>query len=254
MSNDLLIENLLNDWVKKRRTAHETEAMLANAGDTNPAETIALHSAAVLAIKRLNVLQQVQDVHNNYVHSLIKKAPVRFIRPALAKWALRIAASVLLFFGFRFAFEYANTNSKQLYTEIFEPYNINTDRSADNVPQTSIELVTLFKKQNYPAVIQAYKSLEKSGNREKFLTAYAQHQTGGYQEAVNLYFEILNNNLHNDLKLYNDEAEFYAALSYLKMKKPELARKLFRKIYETSQHTFHERVTKRTMRRLRWLD
>jgi tetratricopeptide (TPR) repeat protein len=111
-----------------------------------------------------------------------------------------------------------------------------------------------YKDKDYKAVIKTWQSLRGANNREKFLAASAFHETGDYQQAVNVLQQIVQNNSQTGNRLYNDEAEFYLGLSYLKMKNNKAAYNYFKKIRDNPNHTFHERVSRWTITRLKWLN
>lgn len=253
MSNEIQIDTLLDELFKKNMPAKAVEAELEKSGAENPAEEMALHIAAINAIKRYNVLLQVQQVHQGFVPVATNQAPVKSIRPKVVKWVMGIAASLLLILAGRFAFEYSANSSTKLYSAIYEPYNVNTDRTGQNTQETNPAIITAFNSKNYAGVIKIYEGLEKSGNREMFLAAYSFHQLADYQKAAALCELILQNNKTANPKLYNDEAEFYAALSYLKLKNTAEAAKLFKAIHENPRHTYYEKVTNKIMRRINWL-
>lgn len=244
MNYNIDLDNYLDDMFKNKTSRSETEALLQQQNVQDAAHAIDLHLAAAKALQRYKVLEQVQLVHNQFIRK--PRGMVKIIG-----YAMRVAAVVVLAVGAWFIYTYSTNNSDSLYSKIYQPYHVNTDRGAEDA-QTH-NMVNEFKAGNYTAVVKSYESLPASNNREKFLAGYASHQLGKYDTAINLFNLILENNRSTRSRLYNDESEFYLALSYLKTKNVKSAYPLFRKIGHSPNHTFHERVNSWTLTRLQWL-
>jgi TolA-binding protein len=167
------------------------------------------------------------------------------------KWTLRAAASIILIISTWFAYQYATTNSSQLYSEIYEEYNPNTDRGIGTLH--THDMVNQFKAGNFTAVINTYSNLTTSNNREKFMAGYAFMKNGDNKNAVTLFNQILDYNKQSQSRLYNDEAEFYTGLCLLQLKKNQDALIIFTTIRDNPDHTFYTKVSKWTITRLKWL-
>jgi tetratricopeptide (TPR) repeat protein len=257
MNRDEYIENVLEELAENKLSREKAEAMLTSVEVTDPAGEIDLHFAAAKAVQRYSVLTQVSNIHKEYAKAAGNNttgdtAVIRPLTRKPVKWIMGIAASVLLTIGCWFIYQYTTTSSAALYSEIYQPYNVNTDRSITEV--TAHTMVEDFKLNNYAAVIKTFSTLTASTNREKFLTAYAYHETGDYKNSLTLLLQILEYNKQNNSKLYNDEAEFYAGLCHLKLKEPEAALVFFKAIKQNPNHTFNERISKWAITRIKWLN
>lgn len=244
MNDHTDIDNLLDDMFKNKTSRPEIEELLHHQNIGDAAYAIDLHMAAAKALQRFKVQQQVLLVHNDFV----QKAPRTITFNSMV---IRIAASVLLLVSGWFIYTYSTTNSTALYKKIYQPYHVVTDRG--DVDPLTHNIVNQFKAGNYAEVVKTYESLTISNNREKFLAGYASHQLGQYETSINLFNLILENNRQTNSRLYNDESEFYLALSYLKLNNVKSAFPFFKKISQGSNHTFHERVNSWTLTRLQWL-
>jgi tetratricopeptide (TPR) repeat protein len=259
MNPDLHIEDLLDELLKKRITRTNAIASLEKDKIQDPTVEIDLHFAAAKALQRYNILKQVQLVHNEYV--IIKAAPAedsnaaapkaKLIKMNPVKWMMGIAVSLLLLMGAWFGYQYASTNSSKLYSEIYQPYNVNTDRGMGDIKTHN--MVPAFKNENYAEVIKIFEALPATNNREKFLAAYSYHVTGSYQKSLTIFQQVLTYNKQTNTRLYNDEAEFYSGLAYLKLNDSKPAFAIFKSIRSNPNHTFHERINKWTLTRLKWL-
>lgn len=259
MNTNLHTEALLDDFLKSIITKEEAEAGLKKEGIEDPGSEIDLHLAATKALQRYNILQQVKSVHSQYAQPAQEETgkPIPVIGQAKTismkplKWVTRIAAMLILIAGGWFVFQYSATNSSILYGEIYQSYNVNTDRGMTE--NTAHEMINQFKRKDYAAVLQTFNSLSASNNREKFLAAFAALEMGDTKKTIDLLQQVLAYNQSNNSRLYNDEAEFYLGLAYLKSKENKTARAIFEKIKSNPYHTFNERVSKWTMTRLKWL-
>lgn len=259
MNNDIRIDIVLDELLQEKITRAEAEQLLENDQVDDVHTEIDLHFAAAKAVQRYAVLKQVQSVHASFLYaekSTDIQVSQEVIKPKLfsmhqVKWVMRFAASIILMIGGWFTYQYGSTSSSKLYSEMYQPYNVNTDRGMGEFKTHN--MIVEFKEKNYLAVIKTFESLAAANNREKFLAAVAYHETGKYKESVTVLSGILIYNKETNTRLYNDEAEFYLALSYLKMKDAASAEPLLETIRNNPNHTFHERVSKWTMTRLNWL-
>lgn len=259
MNNELYIDKILDDALKGTLAREEAGRLLQQENVADSENEIEMHFAAAVALQRHAVLMQVKNVHTQFVaagdniqKSTAKKTKGKVKHLKLVKWSLRIAAMLVLFAGGWIAWQYNNTSSAKLYAEMYQPYNVNTDRTGigEIVPH---KMIQQYKGKDYAAVIGTFQLLTVTNNREKFLAASAYHETGNYQQAIDILGQILQTNKQQGSRLYNDEAEFYTGLNYLKMKNGKAALPWFQKIYEDPNHTFHDRVNKWTLVRLKWL-
>lgn len=257
MTNNIESEFVLDELVKNRLTKVEAKELLARQGLSNLDVEIDLHFASVKAIQQYAILKQVQSVHSSFMHSepnaenSIGKAPIMPSRMVSMRWVMGVAASLFVFAATWFTYQYSTNDGGKLYSEIYQPYNVNTDRGIGEI--STHNLIQEFKNEDYKAVIKTYESLLNTNIREKFLTGYAYHQVANYNKSIELLRQLLKYNKLNKTRLYNDEAEFYLALSYLKINDIVSAAELFKSIRSNPDHTFHETVTKWNLTRLNWL-
>lgn len=259
MNNELYIGQILDEYVLRKLTREEAVTELNRQGVSNAVYELELHLAAAVALRKGSVLQQVKNVHQQFLQAQQEKissrnsttARVISLKQSL-KWISRVAAVVFIIAASWFTYTYSTTTSKSIYAEIYQPYNVNNDRASidEIVPHN---MVLQFRSKDYAAVIKTFGDLSLTNNREKFLTAIAYQETGSYSKAISLFEQVLKVNQEKQSRLYNDEAEFYLALNYLKVKNTDAAIALFRKIYDDPGHTFQERVSKASLRKMKWL-
>ncbi len=259
MTNNIQIESVLDELLKNKIVKTEAVELLEKENVEDTSAEIDLHYATAKAIQRYAVLKQVQSVHSAYITTSTKEetiTPAKEKMPKIipikpVKWLMGIAASLFVFAAAWFTYQYSTTNSSKLYSEMYQPYNVNTDRGIGDI--STHNMVKEFQAGNYSAVIKTFESLPTSNSREKFLAAYAYHEVASYTRAIELLRQLLTYNDQTNTRLYNDEAEFYLGLSFLKIKDAASAKVVFGAIKKNPDHTFHERVSKWTMTRLNWL-
>lgn len=256
MNDNLTIQQLLDDVLLQKVDRTSAEKSMTALGIQDPAMEIDVHFAAAKAIQRHNIIQQVQSVHQRYAQApstILKERKTATVRPMRPiTFILRVAAAAVLIMGLFIGYEYTNTNSNQIYSSVYQSYEVNTSRSAvEKIP--THQMLEQFSKKDYAAVIYTYKSLTNTNNREKFLTAYAYHETKEYAAAIDLLQQILIHNQQSNTRLYNDEAEFYLGLSYLKINDIENSLLYFEPIIADPEHTFHNRFSRWTLIKLKWL-
>lgn len=258
MNDNVNIQQLLDDVVHQKIDRATAEKTLTELGVENASIEVDAHLAAAKAIQRHNIIQQVQSVHlrfndqTNHTKTNSSPSTIPVVKMTPLQFIVRVAASAILIMGLFIGYEYASTTNNDIYSAVYQPYEVNTSRSSTAEIPTH-NMLELFRNKDYAAVIKTFETLNKTNNREKFLTAYALHEKAQYAEAVKLLESILQYNKENNSKLYNDEAEFYLGLNFLKMNNAEKAIQYLSPIAADSDHTFHERVGKWTLIKLKWL-
>ena len=260
MNSENIPEQSLDDYVQGKTSRDNLIRTLQNNNIANAEYEVDLHHAAVAALQRSEVYRQVSNVHQSFISKnqsaevvkLNHDNKIKTIRKPVY-WILRIAAVVVLVLGSKFLYDYNNTSAESLYSEIYQSYSVNTNRASftEIVPHKMKEN---FKAGDYTGVIKTYESLANTTVREKFLTAISYHETGVYEKAIRIFKEILVFNSSSANRLYNDEAEFYLGLSYLKINNVKEARILFEKINNDKAHTYHNIVSNNIVRKLKWLN
>jgi tetratricopeptide (TPR) repeat protein len=250
MNNELYINQLLDEYIQHKLSRQDAVTELVRQGVADAEFELDLHTVAVTALKQGSVMQQVKNIHQQFLQQKQPARIVSFKKPLI--WMLRVAAVFILALAAWFTYQYTNTSSEKIYSEIYQTYNVNTDRAAIGEIVTH-QMVEQFKTGNFPAVIKTFQGLAATNNREKFLTAIAFQETGKYPEAAQLLKQIITENEENKSRLYQDEAEFYLGLNYLKIKNNQEAKQLFKKIHEDPRHTFHERISQSVLRKMQWL-
>jgi uncharacterized membrane protein len=129
MNNNLHIDKILDDFLYRKLNRDDAEHLLQQEAVADSNNEIEMHHTAAVALQRYSVLMQVITVHAQFIaadKNMSHTAPARVVRLRPFTWLLRIAAIVVLIAGGWLAFQYSNNSSAKLYTEIYQPYNVNT--------------------------------------------------------------------------------------------------------------------------------
>ena len=206
------------------------------------------HEAAAVAIQRNAVLRQVSLVHNAYFKNRNKEAWT--VRVNFRFW-LSAAAILIVVPALIVMFVYATNSPDRLFASQYQTYRLNVDRTSS--PSNKELLATNYQDGKYNEAITQFESLTSKSVSDKVIAAFAYMELNNYKAAIPLFNAVIRNNVVTREKLYQDEAEYYLALSYLKAKQIEQSYQLFSKIYSDTEHTFNGRLNKWFMMRLKWL-
>ena len=245
------------------------EIILGKAGEEKLAELISdysseqlrnelqIHQAATSAIQRSAVLSQVSRIHQSFFEKRsgftnedLPSPGIRIVQRSLKFW-YSAAAILIVVPALVFMFVYTTNSPERLFASQYQTYRINVDRSSG--PANSEPLVKHYQESNYTGVINDFHGLASESVRDRMIAAFSYMELNNYKAAIPLLDAVIRNNVISGERLYQDEAEYYLALSYLKTKQVEQSYQLFNKIYVDDEHTFNGRVDKWFMMRLKWL-
>jgi tetratricopeptide (TPR) repeat protein len=257
-NNIAAIDACLDGWLKRNKDEAAVRAELTGLGVADADAAMTLHQQAAVALQRYKVLQQVQGVHNTYLaqrqlsRSATTQQPAKVIKLSPLKWAMRIAAVLILALGVSFGYQYVSNSPGQLYNELYSPYNPVVDRASGTMePKNTI--VSLYEAKNYQGIVDAYAQNPTGNIREQFFTGMAHSELGQYDKAATIFEQILASNKASGSRLYNDDAEYYLGLAYLKQGQCGKAYELLQAIRQDNNHTYRTAVSRWLLTRLNWL-
>ena len=169
-------------------------------------------------------------------------AKVRPLSPVFG-YAGRIAAGLaLLLVGF-FGFQYATLSGDDLYAERATVYQVAASRSSEE-PTASPEdqLEQHYRAQRFAETTTAYEQLNTPSLMAMFLAGNAYLQQDEADQAIAAFQEIVRINGRQGINRFEEDAQYYLALSYLKADRPDEALPLLEKINDNPQHSYHALV------------
>lgn len=252
MISNTQIDKKLDDYLNGLTDYNELEILFKKEGVHNTQELIAEHKLASLAVQHYNLFQQVQQVHLQFANKIAETqvAPeAKIIRMSPAKTFMRMAAVLVVLLGCVTAYQYITSTGNSFYKNFNENYTISIVRGTEKPG----EIVEAYQKGNYKRTAELFSQINNPGNRELFLAANSFIQLNNTTKAIELYQRILTNNQTTSQKFYQDEAEYYLAMAYLKNNETQKALPILTKINGDTNHTYHDKIDKWTLWKMKWL-
>jgi tetratricopeptide (TPR) repeat protein len=166
---------------------------------------------------------------------------VRSIFPA---YLGRIAAGLaLLLIGF-LGFQYATLSGDSLYAERATVYQMAASRSSEATDDTPEErLERHYRAQRYAEATAAYEQMTDPSLTATFLAGNAYLQQDKTDQAIAAFHEIVRINGSQGVNRFEEDAQYYLAMSYLKADLPQKAIPLLEEINDAPQHSYRALVS-----------
>lgn len=239
MQDNHTIEQWLDAYTRGSVSLEEVKTRLSPEAYAAFAAEAEVHKAAVDIVKRYNVMQQVNAVHNAYLAARPPAAQKKVVA-LYARRIMQVAAVFIIVIASSYLILVNTTTQSQLVSALSSDYYLQTSRANGN---GSVSAITqAFNAKEFDRVISTYEAITNPTPRERFLAGYAYLQTGSYGQAANNFKTIINDNQNTSERLYNDEAEYYLVLSYLQLQQYDDAYTLARLINKDKYHTYHQNI------------
>lgn len=160
---------------------------------------------------------------------------------------LRVAACIFIITGGAAIFKYTTTSSTSIYEKYYSSYVLNTSRGSGT--QSAME--EAYNNKNWTEVITLFNAAKEKNNQSYFLTGIADLELKKYDEAIDKFQQVIAANVQSGSDYFQDEAEFYLAMSWLGRKDVNEAIPLLEKIRDNKSHLFHDIVAKMSFTDLR---
>jgi len=162
---------------------------------------------------------------------------------------LGIAASLILLLVGGIAYQYLNVSSRGLYEELYKPYAEGTYRgeSATN------NLQHAYAAKQYSTVVQIFRSLSQPSAKDFFLAGQSFLAEDSVSAAINSFQQVQRVNQKNATTIFQDDAEYYEGLAFLKTGQIDSAVAILSNIKANKDHLYHDKVTNAVMRKLKML-
>ena len=254
MSNDItpdmLIQYLDNELEPEQRQL--VASRLSN--DPQLQQQLERLALAKQAFNQFARQQQVAAIHGEMMKDLSgkqpKRAPLRYLRAII-----RIAALLLVLILVAGIVQYSLLDSDRLYRSHYDNFTLGTSRGNNNLAP----LEQAYRQNNMQQVITLYESngsFDSAQGRQPadhFLAGQAYLAVDNPQKAITAFEAQLQANASKDLKPYQDDAEYYLALAWLKAERADKALPLFQRIHDQKAHAYNREVSGWYLTQLRWL-
>lgn len=251
MISNTQIDKKLDDLLNGAIVYNELESFFTSNGVTNTSELLAEHKTAIAAVQQYNLVKQVQLVHQQFINTAkttTQLQEAKVIRMSPVKMMMRIAAAVVLLLTSLTAVQYFTSTGSSFYHNLNEDYIVNNTRDG----QQASAIIEAYQSGNYKRTIELFEQINNPGNRELFITANSLMQLNNTTRSIELYLQILNNNRTVAQKFYQDEAEYYLAMAYLKNNETDKALPILTQIADDKNHTYHDKIDKWTLFKMKW--
>ena len=193
------------------------------------------------AVQDAGLYEQVESAKS--VWKAQQTAPVKSsgtVVRSMYKNVMRVAACALVVAGGAGVFKYSITSSGGLYNANYTSYVLNANRGSS--AQDPIE--EAYKSKHWAEVVSLSNSVQDKNNKVYFLTGMADLELKKYDEAVEKFEQVIAANVQSGSDYFQDEAEFYLAMSCLARNDVNEAIPLLEKIKANKGHLFHDRAVK----------
>jgi tetratricopeptide (TPR) repeat protein len=162
-----------------------------------------------------------------------KNARINFMRPFL--W---VAAATFLLVTGTVSYKFFTVSATQVYKQAFIDYTLSTTRGHTTI--TDIEQA--YRSKNWNEVIAAVQKTSLPDNKALFLAGMANLQLHNYAAANKLFENVLGNNSQTGDDYFQDEAQFYLAMSNLAANNTKQAIELLQQIRANKNHLYHQQA------------
>ena len=234
-----LLEKHLDGLLSGEEKRH-TEQLLRE--DTRLQEEYAYMKLAVSAVRLSALHNQVGNVANAYASKDRESPIVKSMAKVrnISHYTLRAASVLLIAAASYMAVMYATVTPRQLYSDTFIDYELSTSRS---ISQGTI-IERNYGMGSWQEVLTELSEKKLSSQKDLFLGGIAALQLNEAVIAGDYFKKVLTKNNISSNKLYQEESEFYLALTYLKMNNYKSAGLLLHAIRIKPDHLYHEQVKK----------
>lgn len=206
------------------------------------------------AIRMYGLKEQIASVHREMMAVTKPKSSVRRINQSrrIIRYSISIAASILLVLVCVVGYNFLTVSSGRLYKSQYHVYELASVRGSG--AQTS-ELEEAYRQRRYDDVIQDRQKLQNPTPKDLFLSGIAYLETGDIPAAIASFKSVIEKNKADKTAVFNDDAEYYLALSYLRNKNYDEALDLIRVIRSKPDQLYHDQFSSgfvRKVKMLRW--
>jgi hypothetical protein len=235
LKSELMVDYLDEKLSPEERS--EIEYMLQH--DTSAAGDLAYLKLAIETV-RLNAIARKVITVRQSLNATTSEQPATSpvaVRHIL-RTGLRIAAVLVLLFCSAVLYKYISVSNQSVYKNQFIPYDLSNMRGTE-VRNPEAEA---FRNKNWNLVIELYNNEQVKSHKSNFLAAMSELQLSHYAQAEILFQNVLNNASEDNS--FQEDAEYYCALTYLMDHKEAKAIGMLNKIKSDTSHRYYPLVSK----------
>jgi hypothetical protein len=189
--------------------------------------------ASAEAVRYYGISQLVGEIQQEYLATkqlTVKTAKVRSVFGP----ALRVAASIIIIAAAFGVYKYSSVNTNTVAADYYLPYELNRVRGEANANT----LENAYNNKDWHAVI-SIAGQPNAGSKELFLSGAAYLELNQPAKAAATFEQLIAHNKQTQSNYFQDEAEYYLALSYIRNNQPAQAIPVLKKIRADQSHLYY---------------
>jgi len=191
------------------------------------------------SVKSYGLKMRVGSIHEEMMQELkVKARPKTGILKTIYRYSLRVAAVLIILFGVSALYQYFSATPEKLFNENFQAFELHETRGK---LKTSLE--DMYEKGDMNGLIQQFSLLKSPQVKDYFLTGNAFLSTHQPARAIETFIRLEQLNKTNNTHFFEEDVEYFLALSYLSNNETSKALPLFEKIHADQNHPFHSAVS-----------
>jgi hypothetical protein len=201
------------------------------------------------AIKSYGLQSRIRTIHSGMMQEIKESGGMKAITGnqstagaksgvirMISQYGLRVAAVLIVLFGISSAYRYYTVTPEKLFMEKFEVFDLRETRSAGS------SMEELYKSGNMVALVRQYDTIHFPKPEDCFLAGNAFLVTHQPAKAIAAFTALQQINATGHTHFFDEDAEYFLALSYLANREPQKAIPLFEKIHEDQNNPYHQQV------------
>jgi tetratricopeptide (TPR) repeat protein len=248
-SNELLMKYLDGEMSEIEKKDFEKRLL----SDTDLRQELEKLQLATEAVQMYGLRQQVGSVHRQMMKEMQSQVVIRKISSTrrIIRYSISVAAGILLIVIGIQVYNFINLSPDKLYKKEYSSFELSTSRDIN--PPASSPTEKAFREKKYKEVVELRTKMAEASLTDDFLAAVSFLELNRPADAIKLFNIVLNQDKASSHPVYKDEAEYYLALAYLKIKNYTQALELMKSIHNDSTNLYHEKFTSGFIRKVKML-
>lgn len=233
---DMLVKLMDGELNETQKQA--VEKMIAD--DVNLNERYQLLQLGKRAIRQQGLKQQVSNIQQEFLNQRNENVTsVKKLRTvSVFTRVMKIAAVFFIAVAGYGVFQYASTNTQNVYSNNFVHYQLPISRGMETNDARDL----LYNSGSYDKVIAAVQQKKDKNQKDYFLAAQSYLQLNNANAAIDAFKQVENLNKKTNERYYVEETDYYMVLAYIKAGQIKNAEQELKKITSNKQHTFYNKA------------
>lgn len=148
-------------------------------------------------------------------------------------------AGLIILFEFMAIYNYMTITPNKIFRANYQPYELHVVRGANE----KSPIRKAYKEGKMDSVIWDFNSINSPQPEEFLLAGIAYLESGKPTKAIETFKAMMQKNTNSNTDYFEEDAEYYLAMSYLDNKQPEMAMPIFEKIYANADNPYNSNVS-----------